>query len=86
MQAIHTRLAIIGPVLINRRIIDLAQSCHEGDLPKYRLCPQPRGLDLYAALIAIWPTWHKCHLDLGRLEAIRVKVVDVGGLEIRTGV
>jgi hypothetical protein len=86
VQVIRTRLAIIGPVLIDRRVIDLAQGRHEWNLPKDRLRPGPRSFDLDAALIAIWPTWHKGHLDLGRLEAIGRKVVDVGGFEIGTGV
>ena len=79
-------MAIIGPVLIDGRIIDLAQGRHKWDFPKDRLCPRPRNLDLDAPFIAIWSTWHKERLDLGWFEAIRRKVVDVGGFEIGTGV
>ena len=67
----RTRLAIIRPVLIDSRIVDLAQRRHEGHLPEDRLRPRPRGFDLDAAIVALWSTWHKGHPDLGRLEAIR---------------
>ena len=82
----RTSLALIIPIFINCRIINFAQSGQKRHFPKDRFGPRTRRFDFDAAFVTVSCTWNERYVDLGRLEAIGGKVVEVRRLEIGTRV
>ena len=88
----RTLLAFIVPVGVDSGKIGLAETGHERDLPEDGLLPRPDRVDVYAApgrgiaaciLVRLFLEGLELNVKLLGLEAVRGKIVEVGGRKVR---